>query len=150
MIHSTEYNYSVSNANNNSLLQGTVDLPLELSDQLQRLIRQGNFFKVVGIDFQLSPFAGSTGSVTGYLRYFAPTRGRCAAYRQAFKAMADLMKTQGISMRDNANSEVIVGIITHRNSSGWSYDQEQCNLGWNQWTCIGSRHSGSKCFWCLQ
>ena len=55
MIHSTEYQYSVSSANNNSLLQGTVDLPLQLSDQLQRLIRQGNFFKVVGIDFQITP-----------------------------------------------------------------------------------------------
>lgn len=113
MIHTTEHVYSVSNANNNQLLPGTVDLPLELSDQLQRLIRQGNFFKVVGIDFQVSPFQGSTGSVTGYLRYFAPTRGRCAAYRQAFKAMADLMKTQGISMRDNANYDFRVGLTNN-------------------------------------
>lgn len=113
MIHTAEYQYSVSSANNNALLPGTVDLPLALSDQLQRLIRQGNFFKVVGIDFQVSPFAGSSGSVTGYLRYFTPTRGRCAAYRQAFKAMADLMKTQGISMRDNANYDFRVGLTNN-------------------------------------
>lgn len=113
MIHTTEYKYSVSSADNNSLLAGTVDLPLELSDQLQRMVRQGNFFKVVGIDFQLSPFAGSSGRVTGYLRYFAPTKGRCAAYRQAFKAMADMMKAQGISMRDNANYDFRVGLTNN-------------------------------------
>ncbi len=104
MIHSTEYSYAVSSANNGSLIgPEIIDLPKDLSNQLQRMVRQGNFFKVVGIDFAVTPIAGgSNGSVSGYLRYFAPTRGRCAAYRQAFKAMADLMKTQGISMRDNA------------------------------------------------
>jgi hypothetical protein len=113
MIHSSEFQYSVSSANNNSLLPGTVDLPLKLSQQLQRLVRQGNFFKVVGIDFQLNPQAGTSGTVSGYLRYFAPTKGRCAAYRQAFKAMADLMKTQGISMRDNANYDFRVGLTNN-------------------------------------
>lgn len=113
MIHSAEYQYSVSSADNNSLLTGTVDLPLVLSNQLQRLVRQGNFFKVVGIDFQLNPLAGTSGSVSGFLRYFAPTKGRCAAYRQAFKAMADMMKTQGISMRDNANYDFRVGLTNN-------------------------------------
>ncbi len=73
-----------------------------LTSQLQRMVRHGNFFKVVGIDIGVDTVGGSGGGqVSGNLRYFAPTRGRCAAFRGAFKAMADVMKLQGISMRDN-------------------------------------------------
>ncbi len=81
-----------------------LDLSGELSQQLQRLIRQGNFFKIVGIDMTVSEYGGNEGgvSINGYLRYFAPTRGRCAAYRSAFKAMRNAMELQGINMRDNA------------------------------------------------
>ncbi len=73
-----------------------------LTSQLQRMVRHGNFFKIVGIDIGVDTVGGSGGGqVSGNLRYFAPTRGRCAAFRGAFKAMADVMKLQGISMRDN-------------------------------------------------
>lgn len=80
-----------------------VDLPGQLSEQLQRMVRQGNYFKLVGVDLQVQPSVGLStgGSVQGELRYYSPTRGRCAAYRSAFKAMANAMKTQGINMRDN-------------------------------------------------
>lgn len=82
---------------------GDIDLPAELSQQLQQMVRQGNFFKVVGIDISIDLDAVNDRDVylQGFLRYYAPTRGRCAAYRGAFKAMADQMKNQGISMRDN-------------------------------------------------
>jgi hypothetical protein len=81
-----------------------LDLSGELSQQLQRLIRQGNFFKIVGIDMTVSEYGGNTGGaiINGYLRYFAPTRGRCKAYRNAFHAMRNAMELQGINMRDNA------------------------------------------------
>ncbi len=73
-----------------------------LTSQLQRMVRHGNFFKVVGIDIGVDTVGTvGGGQVSGNLRYFAPTRGRCAAFRGAFKAMADTMKLQGISMRDN-------------------------------------------------
>ncbi len=76
-----------------------------LTSQLQRIVRHGNFFKVVGIDIGVdtSTEGGRQGGgqVSGNLRYYAPTRGRCAAFRGAFKSMADYMKLQGISMRDN-------------------------------------------------
>ncbi len=73
-----------------------------LTSQLQRMVRHGNFFKVVGIDIGVDTVGTvGGGQVSGNLRYFAPTRGRCAAFRGAFKAMADVMKLQGISMRDN-------------------------------------------------
>lgn len=83
------------------------DLAGQLTEQLQRMVRQGNFFKVAGIDLGLT-VAGSSATtslgatVSGKLRYYAPTRGRCAAYRGAFKAMAEAMKVQGITMRNNA------------------------------------------------
>ncbi len=81
---------------------GMLDTSGSLSKQLQRNVRQGNYFKVVGIDIGVDT-TGTTGGgqISGELRYFAPTRGRCAAYRGAFKAMAEMMKLQGISMREN-------------------------------------------------
>lgn len=82
---------------------GQIDLSGELSQQLQHMVRQGNMFKVVGIDMTVSDFGGNKGAITvnGFLDYYAPTKGRCKAYRDAFKAMANAMKTQGIHMRDN-------------------------------------------------
>ena len=91
---------------------GNIDLPLELSRQLQRMIRQGNMFKVVGVDLSLSNLvAGQGGQVSGKIRYFAPTRGRCEAYRSAFAAMRNAMTNQGISnLRDNAQYDFRVKI----------------------------------------
>lgn len=100
----------VDNATLNAAAVGTVarriDLAGELTEKLQRMVRQGNFFKLVGVDLAIrpnvsSPVAGDGGTLNGYIRYYSPTRGRCAAFRGAFKAMADQMKMQGISMRDN-------------------------------------------------
>ena len=80
------------------------DIAGQLTEQLQRMVRQGQYFKVTGIDIGLQPQQPdlpASGTVTGKLRYYAPTRGRCEAYRDAFKTMAEAMKGQGISMRDN-------------------------------------------------
>jgi len=80
-----------------------IDLPGQLSEQLQRTVRAGNYFKVCGIDIALGLDQQLSESlvVSGEIRYYAPTRGRCEAFRSAFKAMADQMAIQGISMRDN-------------------------------------------------
>ncbi len=82
---------------------GIFDTAGLLTEQLQRMVRQGNFFKVVGIDISLSmnSQAGHSGVLSGTLRYYNPTRGRCSAFRGAFKAMAEQMANQGISMREN-------------------------------------------------
>jgi hypothetical protein len=80
------------------------DLPSELTAQLQRMVRAGTYLKVVGIDMNLDPSGvtpGDSASVSGRIRYFTPTQGRCEAFRGAFKSAANLMKSQGISMRDN-------------------------------------------------
>ncbi len=91
---------------------GNIDTPLELSRQLQRMVRQGNMFKVVGIDMTLTNDSpGQGGQVSGKIRYFAPTRGRCAAYRAAFAAMRNAMEQQGITnLSDNAQYDFRVKI----------------------------------------
>jgi len=96
---------------------GLIDLSGELSSDLQHMVRQGNMFKVVGIDMTISDLGGNTGGVTvsGFLDYYAPTKGRCKAYRDAFKAMANAMKSQGISMRDNKLYDFRVGFSDPNN-----------------------------------
>lgn len=99
MIHVTNFTRRVSDGDTDSTL---LDIPGQLSEQLQRLIRQGQYFKIAGIDMVLHGVGAATnGAVSGLMRYYAPTKGRCEAYRAAFKAMAEAMKVQGISMRDN-------------------------------------------------
>lgn len=80
-----------------------IDLPGELTEQLQRMVRAGTFHKLVGLDMtaEFSGLGAQSATVSGKIRYFTPTRGRCEAYRAAFRSMAEVMKTQGISMRDN-------------------------------------------------
>lgn len=81
-----------------------LDLSGELSKQLQHHVRQGNYFKVVGIDMNLTENGGNEGGgqLTGFLDYYVPTRGRCQAYRGAFAAMRTAMKNQGIPMSKNS------------------------------------------------
>ena len=102
MIHSVNFSSTLTDALTETRI---LDVSGQLTQQLQRMVRQGNMFKVVGIDIGLQSLIAGTavsGSVAGVLRYYAPTRGRCAAYRAGFKAMAEAMKVQGITMRDNA------------------------------------------------
>lgn len=84
---------------------GQIDLPGQLTGTLQQMVRQGNFFKVVGIDMtvddnKITP-SDDGGQITGEIRYWAPTKQRCAAYRSAFKATRTAMKLQGIVTHTN-------------------------------------------------
>lgn len=89
------------------------DLARGLSDKLQRMVRQGNYFKLVGLDMSINPDSfgpGNGGTVSGYFRYYSPTKGRCAAFRHAFKAQADQMKMQGVPMRVNEGYDFRVSL----------------------------------------
>lgn len=84
-----------------------VDLSAELTRQLQRMIRQGQYYKLVGIDMTVDPgllteTERDGGMVTGSLQFFQPTRGRCMAYRNAYKAVTSAMRDQGINYRADA------------------------------------------------
>lgn len=103
-IHTVNYTQNIANVGSaqRAIL---VDLPGQLTNQLQRMVRWGTYHKVVGIDITLDNNqlvnAKRGGQVTGYIAYYAPTKGRCEAVRGAFEAMKTVMKNQNISMSDN-------------------------------------------------
>ena len=91
-----------------------IDLPGQLTSQLQTMVRMGNYFKVVGIDMSLRNIGGTAvldpQTVSGTINYYAPTRGRCEAYKQAFRAVRKGMELQGINMRGNRHYDFRVPI----------------------------------------
>jgi hypothetical protein len=107
-IHTVDYNMELAEGAtlgpSNALL---CDLSQSLSTQLQRNIRQGQYYKMVGIDAVIQApetipgLEGTEGYVKGRFRYFLPTQGRCEAYRTAFKQMMEQMKSRGISPGQN-------------------------------------------------
>ncbi len=84
-----------------------LDLPGELTKQLSQQIRAGNYFKITGIDMTIQSEDDGSGSqvgggqVSGRLLYYAPTKGRCAAFQGAWLAMKRMLKLQGIDYRQN-------------------------------------------------
>ena len=98
-IHTLTQQYTILQGTADPLVAGVFDIPKKLTEQLQRMVRQGNFFKVVGIDMKVNEYGGvedAGGQISGYLRYWAPTRQRCAAYRNAWDACKTAMRLQGI------------------------------------------------------
>ena len=99
-IHSVNTRFDVTAAGETFY----VDMPGQLTNQLQTMVRQGTYHKLVGIDMSvsaLSPLNSGGGQITGSIIYYAPTQGRCAAYRSAFKSMQEQMRIQGLKMSDN-------------------------------------------------
>ena len=100
-IHTVNYTQDISNTGSaqNAI---NVDLPGQLTSQLQTIIRAGTYHKVCGIDMTLDTVGTSGGGqITGYIRYYAPTKGRCAAFRGAFKSMKEMMNIQGVETQSN-------------------------------------------------
>lgn len=100
MIHTL--NYDVKDIQNDGD-KAILDLSGLASAQLQHQVRQGNYFKLTGLDITLSDFGTGEGGgqLSGRIEYWSPNRGRCAAYRSSFQSMREAFKRQGISMRDN-------------------------------------------------
>lgn len=101
-IHTANFEYSGTVTAGDRLL---VDTNAILSEQLQHLVRHGVYDKCVGMDLNVTEFGGSGGgvSVSGELRYFTPTKGRCEAFKHAFQAVRTAMKTQGVNTMGNRN-----------------------------------------------
>lgn len=115
MIHTV--NYSLGDTGGAGLTptsQFGIDLPGQLTNQLQRMVRACQYFKVVGIDLTLNNIAGTIPldvcNVTGVLQYYAPTRGRCEALKNAYRAVMNAMKIQGIKPRNNRHYDFRVPI----------------------------------------
>ena len=97
-------NYRLTGLTNTGSTQNfaNLDLPGQLTEQLQTMVRAGTYHKVVGIDMGLDTVGlVGGGQVVGRLRYYAPTKGRCEAFRSAFRAMKEQMKTQGVQTSTN-------------------------------------------------
>lgn len=78
-----------------------IDIPGQLSSQLQHRVRCLSNFKVVGIDIGIVGSGAST--VSGELRYFAPTKGRVDALKEAWKACKSMFDLSGIKYWNNIN-----------------------------------------------
>ncbi len=137
-IHTVNYGFTVAPADVPGAIIN-VDLPGQLTNQLNRMVRQGNYFKCVGIDMGMTT-TGTVGGgqVSGYLRYFAPTQGRCAAYRGAFDSMREQMKIQGISMADNKLYDFKVGFNDLTPAVGNAMDNNATLDGTNSLTLVNT------------
>ena len=101
-IHMVNYSQDVTTTDAYPRNLINVDLPGQLTEQLQTMVRAGTYHKVVGLDMTIDTVGTlGGGQLTGYIRYYAPTRGRCAAFRGAFKAMKEQMSNQGVTTRTN-------------------------------------------------
>ncbi len=101
-IHMVNYSQDVTTSDTYPRNLINVDLPGQLTEQLQTMVRAGTYHKVVGLDMTIDTVGTlGGGQLTGYIRYYAPTRGRCAAFRGAFKAMKEQMSNQGVITRTN-------------------------------------------------
>jgi len=102
-IHTVNYTQAIGSVSppsaQNAIL---VDLPGQLTKQLQTIVRAGTYHKCVGIDMTLDTVGTlGGGQISGFIRYYAPTKGRCEAFRSAFKAMKEQMKNQGVATQTN-------------------------------------------------
>lgn len=80
-----------------------IDLPGELTEQLQHMCRMMANYKVVGIDMSFGPIQNTGGAdlsscnMTGYVQYYTPTQGRVDACKAAYRSVRRMMKLQGIT-----------------------------------------------------
>jgi len=129
-----------------------VDLPGQLTRQLQRMVRAGTYHKLVGIDLTLSTTGTiGGGQVVGEIRYFAPTQGRCAAFRNAFSTMKGTMRNQGIETWTNPlydfKARMTSDQIKNQNGNVLNAIPNQANLnGTNSLCLVDSGHAGSSIF----
>lgn len=115
MIHTVNYSFgSTAGIGLDANQVYGIDLPGQLTNQLQRMVRAGGYFKVVGIDMSLNNIAGTIPAdvvnVSGVIKFYAPTAGRCNALKNAYKAVRNGMKLAGISLHGNRHYDFRVPI----------------------------------------
>jgi len=98
-------NYTLSSLTPGAGDKYLLDCPGELTSQLGHMVRMMSNFKLVGVDMTLLDQVGGLGgqSLSGVLKYYAPTRGRVLALREAYQAVRKAMKIKGIRPSSNAN-----------------------------------------------
>ena len=102
-VSQTFDNLDYSLAPGNEIL---IDLPGQLTEQLQHMVRMMSNFKVVGIDMTYGPITNSgpiSCSISGNVKYYAPTKGRVEACKAAYTSVRRMMKMQGIVPSHNSS-----------------------------------------------
>ncbi len=105
-IHTVSHefaNVDYSLSSGNKLL---IDLPGQLTVQLQHMVRMMSSFKVVGIDMTIGPVLGAsslTASMSGQVQYYQPTKGRVEACQMAYDSVRRMMKLSGVKPHNAIN-----------------------------------------------
>ncbi len=138
-IHTVNINKTVQTAPGP---RANIDLPGNLTAQLQHMCRAGNNYKLVGIDVACATEGTlGGGQLVGHFRYYAPTRGRCAAFRNAFDAMRKAMNLQGISMTKNHQYDFRAPLNDHVDSD--NVFRNQASLDGTNGLTLGLSTAGS-------
>lgn len=136
LLHTIKYQLGDSSypiADNDHYL---LDLTRELTEKLQKMVRQGSIVKVVGFDLAVENQPDSaSGAISGRIKYYSPTKARCDAWREAFKATQKWKKIQGIS--PNYNYDFRVGLDAGQSYAGAGTAHYQ-NIANNAWLELDS------------
>lgn len=108
-IHTTKFNYETQDTSLGESKAFLCDNSARLSTQFNRNIRMMQSYKWVGADLvvqlpeNIHPFGTESTSVQvkGRMRYFAPTKGRCQALRDAYNQFRTMAKAQGVNPGKN-------------------------------------------------
>lgn len=120
MLHTLSYTFDGAGQGG---MHGLMDISADLTRRLQRMVRQGSIFKLVGIDISAStdePIVPGTDVQTacaGVLKFYTPTKGRCDAWRNAFFAVQKWRKIQGCP--PNYNYDFRVGFDANTEIQGF-------------------------------
>ncbi len=92
------------------------DLSKELTQQIGHMVRNSTSHKLVGIDLTASE-SGGTGpaGISGWIRFYSPTRGRVEAYKDAYKAVMQGMKLNGVNVKGNKLYDFRVALQDRKN-----------------------------------
>jgi hypothetical protein len=110
-IHTTKFNYERTTQTGLAIGESNAflcDNSAKLSTQFNRNIRMMSTYKWVGADLvvQVPEDVNPTGNsdrviLKGRMRYFAPTKGRCQALRDAYQQLRAQAKIQGVDLSKN-------------------------------------------------
>ncbi len=98
-IHTVNYRAGPFSASGEKYL---CDLSKELTQQIGHMVRNSTSHKLVGIDLTASEVGGTgPAGISGWIRFYAPTRGRVEAYKDAYKAVMTGLKLNGVNVKGN-------------------------------------------------
>ena len=149
-IHTVSYefpNLTYFLASTNELL---IDLPGQLTLHLQHMVRAMSSFKVVGIDMTYGPIPNATDitcSMSGQIKYYAPTQGRVAALKGAYVAVRRMMKLSGVNPNDNLNYDFRPPIADPASfENGADFYQQACIEDNGMPSCLSNGPGSSNVF----